>query len=188
MTRQFKVILVGIGLAMPLLLDTVLAAQRAKQTPAAPIPAQIFTAKKAFVANAGGDEPFYEEPLFSGGPDRSYNQIYGALKALGRYELVSTPYDADLLLEIRLTVPRIDQKIVRGETVLFTIPYDPQVRLVIRDPKTNAVLWAFTEHAEWAIRQANRDRNLDQAVARLVGDVQRLSTQPTVPTGGPDKQ
>jgi hypothetical protein len=49
MTRQFKVILVGIGLAMPLLLDTVLAAQRAKQTPAAPIPAQIFTAKKAFV-------------------------------------------------------------------------------------------------------------------------------------------
>jgi hypothetical protein len=120
MTRQLKAILVGIGLAIPLLLDTVVAAQQAKQTPAAPIPAQIFTAKKAFVANAGGDEPFYEEPMFSGGPDHAYNQLYEGLKASGRYELVSAPSDADLLLEIRLTVPRIDQKIVRGEHVLLS--------------------------------------------------------------------
>jgi hypothetical protein len=68
------------------------------------------------------------------------------------------------------------------------IPYDPQLRLVIRDPRTNAVLWAFTEHAEWAIRQANLDKNLDKAIAKLVGDVQKLSTQPTVPSGGADKQ
>jgi DNA helicase HerA-like ATPase len=30
-------------------------------------------------------------------------------------------------------------------------PYDPQFRLAIRDPKTNALLWAFTERVQWAI-------------------------------------
>jgi hypothetical protein len=37
--------------------------------------------------------------------------------------------------------------------------HDPQSRLEIRDPKTNALLWGFTEHMEWAILQGNRNRN-----------------------------
>jgi hypothetical protein len=39
---------------------------------------------------------------------------------------------------------------------------------VIRDPKTNALLWGITEHAQWAILQGNRERNFDQTLTRLV--------------------
>jgi hypothetical protein len=146
-----------------------------KPTPGAPFPAQISAAKRVFIANAGGDQPFYEDPLFSGGRDRAYNQFYAAMEAWGRYELVGAPNDADLVIEILLTVPQIEQKVFRGQPLVIPIPYDPQFRVVIRDPKTNAMLWTFTEHAEWAELQRNRDKNFDQALAKVVSDVQGLS-------------
>ena len=45
-----------------------------------------------------------------------------------------------------------------------------------RDPKTNSLLWGITEHAQWAILQGNRERNFDQALAKLVADLERLVT------------
>ncbi len=50
-------------------------------------------------------------------------------------------------------------------------PMIPNFRLEIRDPKTNALLWGFTEHVQWAILQGNRNKNFDQASARIVADV-----------------
>ena len=140
----------------------------------APIPAPILTGRKVFVADAGWEEPFYEEPLFSGGPDRAYNQFYAAAKAWGHYETVTSPADADVLFEIGFSVPRVDVTSVRGERLLISIPYDPQFRLVIRDAKTNALLWAFVEHAEWAITKGNRDKNFDKAISKLLEDVRRV--------------
>jgi hypothetical protein len=160
MTSTLKTAALCLILAVPVLQASVLAAQPAKPVSPAPIPAQIVAAKKVFVSNAGADEPFYDDPLFSGGSDRAYNEFYAAAKGLGRYQLVGTPADADLLFEIQFSVPRIEQKEVRGDTLLSPIPYDPQFRLVIRDPKTNALLWAFTEHAQWALLKANRDKNI----------------------------
>jgi hypothetical protein len=54
--------------------------------PAAPVPAPILQAKKIFIANAGGEQPWYSDGQFSGGTDRAYNQFYAAVKARGRYE------------------------------------------------------------------------------------------------------
>jgi len=173
MTSQFKAVSLSIVPAIFLLQLLVFAAEK-KPIATAPIPAQIAAAKRVFIANAGGDQPFYEEPLFSGGPDRAYNQFYAAVETLGKYELASTPGDADVVIEILFTVPKIDQHVVRGEPVLLPIPYDPQFRLVIRDPKTNALLWAFTEHAQWAELQRNRDKNFDEALAKIVSDIQGL--------------
>jgi hypothetical protein len=174
MTRQFKAALLEVSLAISLLPVSVLAAEQAKPAPPAPIPPQILAAKKVFVANAGGDEPLIDDGQFSGGSDRTYNQFYAAMKTWGRYELVGAPVDADVLFEIEFTVPPIAGAASRGDSIAGR-PYDPQFRLVIRDPKTNALLWAFTEHAAWAILQGNRDKNFDQALARIVSDVQGLS-------------
>jgi hypothetical protein len=174
MTRQLKAAVLGVSLAISLLPVSVLAAEQAKSAPPAPIPSQILAAKKVFVANAGGDAPWMDDGQFSGGSDRTYHQFYAVMKTWGRYELVGAPADADLLLEIEFTVPPIAGAASRGDTIGGR-PYDPQFRLVIRDPKTNALLWAFTEHAAWAILQGNRDRNFDQALARIVSDVQGLS-------------
>jgi hypothetical protein len=160
-----------------LLQVAVLTAQLSKQTPAAPIPAQIPAAKKVFIANAGGEEPTPDDPQFSGPSDRAYNQFYAAMKIWGRHELVGAPADADLCFEIRFSAPPAARSVFRGDTV-GTARFDPQLRLVIRDPKTNAIVWGFTEHASWAILKGNRDKNFDLAMDKIVADVQRLSTQP----------
>ncbi|MGA8273835.1 MAG: hypothetical protein WB919_19890 [Candidatus Sulfotelmatobacter sp.] len=165
-----------------LLLVPVLAAE-SKQTPApaAPVPARILTAKKIFVANAGQDERSTDEPIYNGGPDRAYNELYAELKTWGRYELTSDPSDADLVFEIRFT---IGEPVIRQSGVVFPSPYDPEFRLTIRDPKTNVLLWSITEHAEWAILQGNRDKNFDLALVKVVDDVQALSGQPADSASG----
>lgn len=66
-------------------------------------------------------------------------------------------------------------KVFKGDSIGSTL--DPQFRLEIRDPKTSALLWAFTEHVQWAILQGNRNRNFDQASARIVTDVLALGTR-----------
>lgn len=149
-----------------LLQVSAVASEQSKQVPAAPVPAQILAAKKVFIANAGGDERRYEKPVFSGGPLRAYNEFYAAVKNAGRYEIVGSPAEADLILEIGLMVTEVGA--VHGTS------YDPQFRLVIHDPKTNALLWAFTEHVQLAILKETRDRNFDQAMAKIIDDLQGL--------------
>jgi hypothetical protein len=150
------------------LLQLPLAMAQSKPTvaPDAPVPTQILSAKKIFIANAGADEAIGQ--LFSGEPDRAYNQFYAALKSWGRFEIVGSPAEADLLLEIR-------QYFSGG----------PQLRLKIRDPRTNALLWGFNLQLELGTGRANSDRNFDQAVDRLVNDLRTLvaRTQPAVSGG-----
>jgi hypothetical protein len=160
-------------------------AAQTKQLNAAPIPTQIQLAKKIFIANGGGDDPGIDEPIFSGGVDRSYNQFYDAMKSAGRYELVGSPAEADLLFEIRFTVNTSTTKVFKGDSIGSTL--DPQFRLEIRDPKTSAILWAFTEHVQWAILQGNRNKNFDQASARIVSDVLALGTRALATTTTPVK-
>ena len=159
-------------------------AQKEKPAPAvpAPVPAQIVAAKKVFVANAGSDEWAYSDGPFHGARERAYNQFYAALKDSGRYELVAAPADADLLFEIEFSVPsatsQVDRSVAQG---FLPEPFDPRFRLVIRDPKTRALLWAFTEHIQWAILQGNRDKNFDHGLAKLVDEVRDLTGQAVAP-------
>jgi len=146
-----------------------------KPVPQAPIPLQIQTAKRVFIANAGGDDRSGDVgPLFNGGVDRAYNQFYAAMKEGGRYELVGSPAEADLVFEIQFVLPTASPASNRGQT-LATVWLDPQFRLIIRDPKIGTILWGFTEHVPWALLQGNRDKNFDQAEARIVTDVQGLA-------------
>ena len=166
--KNFKAAVLCMVIAIPFLPVSVVVAQKAKETFSAPIPAQILTAKKVFVSNAGGDEWMDDETHFNGGPERTYNQFYAAMKNWGRYELVASPADAELLIEIQFSV-----------LSSFSRPIlDPQFRLVLRDPKTNAALWGFTEHVQWAVLLGNRDKNFDKALGQVVSEVQRIAAQP----------
>jgi len=172
MTAYIKVA-VGIGTVALLLQVSVLAAQPDKVTPAAPIPPQLLAAKRVFIGNAGGDER-RDAVIFNGGPERAYDEFYAAVKTAGRYEIVGSPAEADLLFEIGFLAPIVSGTGAKTSP-LSVMPYDPQIHLAIRDPKTNALLWAFTEHVQWAILQGNRDRNFEQSLARIVSDLEELS-------------
>lgn len=157
---------------------TPFAAAATKQITPGPIPSQISQAKKVFVANAGENQPFLNDPLFTGGPQRAYDQFYAGMKAAGKYELVDAPSDADLWFEIELAANRAGPRISQEPSIFGDSPYDPYFRLVIREPKTNAILWVVIEHVQWAILQGNRDKNFDQAMERMISDVQWLARPP----------
>ncbi|HTU36320.1 MAG TPA: hypothetical protein VMF66_21150 [Candidatus Acidoferrum sp.] len=148
-------------------------AQRDKKSvPAAPIPSQILTAKTVFISNEGGDvnTNLGSAGTYGAAPTDAYNQFYAAIKSWGRYALVSTPEDADLVFAIRFTVP-IAQPGARDNAAWA----DPQLRVAIMDRKTHVILWAFTEHVEAAALQGNRNKNLSAAVDKLIADVKLLT-------------
>lgn len=177
MTSHFKSAVLSISIAFVLLQGLAFAA-RAKEAPSAPIPAQILAAKKIFIANAGGDQMAENDPVFTGGPDRAYNQFYAAMKNWGRFVIVGSPAEADLLFEIRQQVLTGD---LGGKAGAFATP---MFGLKIRDAKTNALLWGFHVHGEFGLGQGESDRNFDQAVARLLMDLQILVAPPQPPTDG----
>jgi hypothetical protein len=91
----------------------------------------------------------------------AYDGLYSALKDWGRFELVLTPSDADLVFQIRVVCPSIKE----GHPVL---------ELQILDPKTRIALWGFSENAGPAELQKNRDTNFEHALTRLIQDVRAL--------------
>jgi hypothetical protein len=172
MTKACKAALIVAGLMIAMLPVSALAAEKPKPLPAAPIPPQILSAKKVFIANAGGDEMTGDDPIFNGGPGRAYNEFYAAMKSWGRFEIVNSPADADLLLEIRQYVSAVTPT-GRGSSSFI-----PQFGLKIRDPKTNAILLGFNVHSQFGAGQADSDRNFSSAVGRLATEVRILVAPP----------
>jgi hypothetical protein len=168
------------SVAISMTCEGVAVAQKSNPAPAAPVPAQILSAKKVFIANGGGDESRFESPQYSGGPDRLYNEFYAAMKSWGRYELVSTPAEADLVFEISLTLIQVH----RAEPLRETDPaYDSQFRLTLRDMQTHITLWGLTEHAQSAVLQGNRDKNFEQALFGIMSELRKI-TEPARATAG----
>ena len=157
--------------------DLVVRAQQPRNVLPAPFPAQIYSGRKVFVSNAGGDS----NHLYSGEPQRLYNQFYAALKSWGRYDLAGSPAEADLVFEISFINPFVGEYVSGGggqTSVSSRAVSDPQFRLVILDPGTRVTLWLFTEHIEPALLQGNRDKNFDQALNYLLNDLRNVAGQP----------
>ena len=130
----------------------------------APIPSQLRTAKKIFVSNAGADSGLFPEP-FSGAPNRGYNQLYTAIQTLGRYQLVDSPEDSDLVLELRLFAPNGPANANKQKGASDPLP---MFRLAIYDAKTRFTLWALTQSIDPAVLQKTHDHNFDTALTTLV--------------------
>jgi len=182
MRRALRGGIAGVALSITWLAVPGLIAQEKKESLPAPLPAQIYTARKVFVSNAG-DETLGE---FSGGPDRAYNQLYAALKGWGRYELVAAPADAELVFEISFATRVLGENVSGGggTPVSNRTVRDPQLRLTIWDLKTHVLLWTIIEHMQSALLQGNRDKNYDQAMAALVNDIKNVAGQPAQSASG----
>jgi hypothetical protein len=148
----------------------------AQQQPAeAPVPPAIFSANKVFISNAGADSGLFPHP-FSGSQDRVYNQFYVAMQQWGRYELVSDPNEADLVLELRLSGPIGPQNPDKAKGASDPLPI---FYLTILDRKSHYTLWTMTESVSIAWLQKSHDRNFDDALGALVQDVKNLSAGQT---------
>ena len=122
------------------------------------------------MSNLGADTSLILPDHYSGGPDRAYNQFYAAMKSWGRYDLVSAPADADLILSLAWVAPPGPSDVFNGKGGSLI---EPQFKLTIADPRTQTVLWAFTEHLE--ARGGTHDQRFDRALARIVDDLKKLA-------------
>ena len=145
-------------------------AQLPKGAAPAPVPPQVAAAKRVFIANAGGAnfETVFSEIAFSGGPDRAYDQFYVAMKSWGRYEIVPSPADADLILKVRWLVSDTGLK----------LPILGEVGVEIIDPKTTITLWNLGEYVRGALLLGNRDKNFDRALNAVVERMKKLVQAP----------
>lgn len=138
------------------------ASSQAQQIFAAPVPSQILAAKKVFIAN-GGLEGFVSSDAYIGGQDRGYNQFYETFQKSTRFQLVATPAEADLVLEISTRIASDAQS---------------NLRLTIYETKSHYVLWRMDSLIEIAARQVTFKRNFDTAVTRLASNFEKLAAPP----------
>ena len=150
-----------------------LSAQKSKESPVAPVPAQIADARKVFIANDGGlsFEYIIDQTIFNGGPDRPYNQFYASMKEWNQREIVSSPADADLVLQVSWVLSDTGLK----------LPVLGELQVLVIDPKTHVTLWNITEYVRGAILLGNRDKNFDHAMTMVVNRLKTLMS-PTPPT------
>jgi hypothetical protein len=130
MLKIIKIEMFCVVFAIVLLSVATSSGQQSAESLAAPVPAQIFTGKKVFVANAGTYSGVAADFKKDGEPGRPYNRLYAAMKSWGRYELVTAPTDADMVFEIRFS------DMPGGGS---------ELNLAILAAKTHFRSWTFTE-------------------------------------------
>jgi len=136
-------------------------------TATAPMPTAIQTAKRVFVGNAGVDGMSVQTFRRSGDMNQPYNWFYVAMKNWGRYVLVGSPADADLVFEISFAAPLV------GADKIST--FAPYLRLEILDAKTHFLLWTIVEPVEGAYRKATWENHFNTGVRNLVIDLKNIT-------------
>ncbi len=144
-------------------------AQKSPTFPAAPVPAQILSAKRVFIANGGSSV----ESADTISPNLPYDEFYAGMRSWGRYELVSSPAETDFVLEIRFVTVAANT----SKTVLVR----RQLELLIIDPKTHITLWTIDEQFDAAMLDSNKRKDLDTGIAALLSDLKKLA-DPSAPT------
>lgn len=154
------------------LLNTQLATAAQFPTPSAqvsstpPVPAQIASAHTLYLTNAGGD------PNFPIDQHRAYSAVYAAMQNWGRYQLVNSPAQADLVLSLTDVSPITD--VVGYDNGTYSI-HSPAFQLNIVDARTNQVIWTITAPFGVKGRGKTYDRWVDIAVTNLVSRMKVLS-------------
>ena len=136
-----------------------------KDVPTAPLPSAITNAKTIFVSNGGGS-------------NLAFDAFYAKMKEWGKYQIVGSPAEADLIVELAYRVvdegPRVwsTTNTYNNTTHIHSVEIkDAQVVLTIYDAKSKTSLWSETDHRKPAGRQKNIDKEIVNSAERLVGDL-----------------
>ena len=156
----------------PLIVPTQTAPVRSAPAPATatpintPVPGQITTAHTVFLANAGNDAAF---PIAS---SETYSTIYQALHTWGRYRLIATPQEADLIFTLR----GVDPLTLYGAGRSHVYPYtSPAYELVITDTHSAVPLWTIDSPVDLAGGGNTRARWQAISVTNLVSRLKLLT-------------
>jgi len=136
-----------------------------KDIPPAPLPTAIVNAQKVFLTNGGGS-------------DLAYDAFYSEMKRWGKYQIVGSPEEAELIVELAYRVEHGGTRVwsssnsYDGTTQVHSAQIiDPQLVLTIYDGKSKNSLWSTTDHRRLARRQKNREKETINSAERLVEEL-----------------
>lgn len=145
-------------------------AKSKKDIPAAPLPGIVVKAQKAFLTNGGGS-------------DLAYDAFYAKMKEWGRYQVVGSPEEADLIIELAYRVEHGGTRVwsstntYNGTTQVHSAQIvDPQCVLTIYDAKSKNSLWSTIDHRRLARREKNREKETINSAERLVDELRTRAT------------
>ncbi len=146
-------------------LVSALPAKTRKDIPPAPLPTAIVNAHKVFLSNRGGS-------------DLAYDAFYQEMKSWGKYEIVGSPDDADLIVELSYEVVHEGTRVwsttntYNNTTQVHSSQIiDPQLILTIYDAKTKNSLWSTIDHRRLARLEKNREKEMINSAERLVEEL-----------------
>lgn len=156
-------------LLLALLVPVSAHARKRHLPPPAPLPAEITQAKTVFLTNGGGS-------------DVAYDAFYQAMKEWGKYQIVGSPDQADLVITLQYWVEKNGSSTYpvtntyTGHTTYYSREnVDPQLKLTIIDAKTKAELWSSIDHRRLARLGKNRDKETVNSALRLVEELKSRS-------------
>jgi len=135
--------------------------QKASATPVSPS-ARLAAAKTAFVRNGGGSEI-------------PYNVIESGIEGWGRFTLVDSPVQADVIIEVQAPEEQngtsVSSSTDSGGHVTSNSSRDISVaiiKLTVYDSRTHLLLWSGYERPKGGFKEKTRDDNLVKAAETLV--------------------
>ncbi len=153
--------------------SSIVAAKEKQSVQPAPLPKEIIEAKTIFIAKGPGSDPYLK-----GGADLAFDNFYAAVKNWGKYTIVDSPGNADLVFELSYSSQQVGTHVwsatnaYNGSTHVYSAPdMDPRASLNIYDRKTGFVLWSDAEARDGARRKKNREKNLKRTVQEMVDNL-----------------
>jgi hypothetical protein len=136
------------------------------QTPiSAPLPAQLATATHVFLSYAADTTAATADQLYSG--------LYLGLQTWGKYQLVPTPADADLILEIHY--PHLLSNCSVSQGTGGCVESD-HLELHILDRATHTILWTVSEPNKGGRNKTNQDKSTAAMLAATLADLKVIAS------------
>jgi len=146
-----------------------------KDIPEAPLPTMVSNAKRVFLLNGQTTA----EGLTKNGNALAFDTLYADMKNWGKYELVDSPKDADIVIELQYRpysagsrsfgIYNPSSNTVNTRTL--TIPA-ADFALVLYEAKSKEQLWTVTDACGVARRVKNQQKEVIKSIGRLVGGLQ----------------
>jgi len=145
-------------------------AKTRKDVPPAPLPEVIVNAHRVFLSNGGGS-------------DLGYDAFYSEMKKWGKYQIVGSPEEADLIIELSYQVENLGTHVwsstntynnnttqVHSRQII-----DPKLILSVYDAKSKNPLWSTIDHRRLARLEKNREKEMINSAERLVEELRSRS-------------
>jgi hypothetical protein len=150
-----------------------------KNIPEAPLPAAVVHARKAFLLNGQTSAQY----LTKNGNILAFDTLYADVKGWGKYELVDSPTDADIVIELQY---RPYSEGSRSFGVYNPSAHTVQTRsvdqigadfaLVIYEARSKEQLWSVSDACGLARFVKNQQKEVIKSIGRLVDGLKARTT------------